>query len=308
MNSNIIHILSELGKNEKLQCEHFKASAYFKAINSIKTLNKEITSINDINGIKGIGKKITLKIQEILETGHLQKYDTENKDELLTTLKLLSSVQGIGPAKAHELAVDHNIKTLEELELKGKHLLTNYQLIGLKYYTELAERIPCEEVKALKLKIKSFLKEMNIKINICGSFRRKMPTCGDIDVLITSKNEHNFDIDRLNVISNLNSILTDELGFGDTKYSGVCQLTPESKHRRIDIRFIPKDSLPFAKLYFTGSDNLNKQMRIEAIKLGLKLNEYGLFNNSGESIPCKNEKEIFQKLNMNYLKPCERNI
>ena len=92
---------------------------------------------------------------------------------------------------------------------------------------------------------------------------------------------------------------------------------------RIDIRLIPKESYPFALLYFTGSKKTNTMMRNQAIKLGFKLNEYSLVktnvplhsdNNFDKSkmtttdIPVyfDSEEMIFECLNLNYIKPEDR--
>jgi DNA polymerase/3'-5' exonuclease PolX len=73
--------------------------------------------------------------------------------------------------------------------------------------------------------------------------------------------------------------------------------------------------VPFAILYFTGSGEFNKNMRIYAQKLGYKLNEYCLEKLDGDSVPTgheskkiylKNEKEIFQFLKLKYVNPSDR--
>ena len=56
---------------------------------------------------------------------------------------------------------------------------------------------------------------------------------------------------------------------------GLCSFN-NGPIRRIDIRYMPISSFYTALIYFTGSKNFNKQMRLYAIKLGYKLNEYGL--------------------------------
>ena len=66
--------------------------------------------------------------------------------------------------------------------------------------------------------------------------------------------------------------------------------------RRIDIRFVNYDSFYSALLYFTGSAELNKQMRQIAKTKNLKLSEYGLFKENGEKIPINNERDIFDIL------------
>lgn len=69
------------------------------------------------------------------------------------------------------------------------------QKIGLKYYEDLSERMPREEVTELLERVKktanSVFKEAKNKLRIeaVGSYRRGKPTCGDIDILITRKDE-----------------------------------------------------------------------------------------------------------------------
>ena len=81
---------------------------------------------------------------------------------------------------------------------------------------------------------------------------------------------------------------------------GFCKYL-ENPPRRIDIRFINYESYPAALLYFTGSSTLNKKMREIAKKKGYKLSEYGLFDKDGKPIKVESERDIFHKLNMEFL-------
>jgi DNA polymerase/3'-5' exonuclease PolX len=78
--------------------------------------------------------------------------------------------------------------------------------------------------------------------------------------------------------------------------------------RRIDIRFVSFENYYSSLLYFTGSADLNRKMRNVAKKKGYKLSEYGLtnINNNSEKIVINSEKDIFDFLNLEYLKPNER--
>jgi DNA polymerase (family 10) len=58
--------------------------------------------------------------------------------------------------------------------------------------------------------------------------------------------------------------------------------------------------------YFTGSKAHNIRMRERAIKMGLKLNEYGLFDSNDKSIAGITEQEIFEKLGLPYIPPVLR--
>jgi DNA polymerase (family X) len=76
-----------------------------------------------------------------------------------------------------------------------------------------------------------------------------------------------------------------------------------------DLRVVGDREFPFALAYFTGSKEHNIVMRQRAIQRGLRLNEYGLFKSKAETrdakllVPCKDEAEIFQKLDLVFVPP-----
>ena len=123
---------------------------------------------------------------------------------------------------------------------------------------------------------------------MCGSYRRKAKTSGDIDIIVT-KDKYNKNI-LSSVIDFLKeqNFLVDDLTYnGDTKYMGICK-NKKGQAIRIDIRFIKKENVPSALLYFTGSGEFNKNMRTYAIKNDYKLNEYGIYKKiDGEFYPKK---------------------
>ena len=55
----------------------------------------------------------------------------------------------------------------------------------------------------------------------------------------------------------------------------------------------------------TGSKLFNINLRKKAKLLGYKLNEYGLYKNNNK-IKINSEKDIFEKLGLNYIKPKNR--
>ena len=67
------------------------------------------------------------------------------------------NIHAVGPKKANEL-VKQGITTIDQLREK-KELLNEKQLIGLKYYEELLERIPREEIVRHEGLLKKFLNE-----------------------------------------------------------------------------------------------------------------------------------------------------
>ena len=229
----------------------------------------------------------------------------------------LQKITGIGPSKAKEL-INKNI-TFDDLINNNNNVLdnlTHHQKLGVKYYYDVLKPIPHEIIQ----EVEKYLNKFDFKFNICGSYRRKKKTSGDIDVLIEKENKSLKEI--IHILTKKKFLVDHLTEDGSTKYMGFCKIK-NSHHMRIDIRLIPKESYPFALLYFTGSKKTNTMMRNQAIKLGFKLNEYSLVktnvplhsdNNFDKSkmtrtdIPVyfDSEEMIFECLNLNYIKPEDR--
>ena len=109
-----------------------------------------------------------------------------------------------------------------------------------------------------------------------GSFRRGATNSGDIDIIVTDKNNDstifNAFIDELTK----KNILIESLSRGDKKSLTIAKL-PNKTPRRVDFMYTPYDEYGFAILYFTGSKIFNTVMRHEALKQGYTMNEHGLY-------------------------------
>merc|ERR1712013_930631 len=90
-------------------------NAYRKAAQALAELDFRIKAGAEAKKLPGVGAKIALKIDEIIETGKLEKLDKIRKDDSSVAINLLTRVAGIGPAKAREL-YDAGIGTIEDLE------------------------------------------------------------------------------------------------------------------------------------------------------------------------------------------------
>ena len=300
MNTQIVKEFNELINNllyNKPPNYSFKVNSFKKTIEIIKNLDFNITNVNQLKDIKGIGKGTLDRINEILNNGKLN----ENKNiKKIDDFKELQTITGIGPSKAKQLiekkftfndVINNNPNVLE--------YLTHHQLIGVKYYNDILKPIPRNIIE----EVEKYLTKFNFKFNICGSYRRKKNTSGDIDILI-EKN----DIKLKTIIDLLvkDKFLLDHLTVcGNTKYMGICKLN-NSQCMRIDIRLVSKESYIYALLYFTGSKKNNTLMRNKAIQAGLKLNEYSLTDKNSKNIQLNSEQEIYEYLNMTYILPENR--
>lgn len=293
--------------------------ALTNAINNIEKYDKDIISGEDLKkNIKGIGEKISKHIDEIIEHGYI--LDLKDKKVEQDSYNEFMNIIGVGNAKAKEW-ISKGIKNLDQLKNEinnGNISITNNINLGLKYYEDLKERIPRDEIINLKKIIDNILKEINSDLifEICGSFRRNESNSGDIDFLITHKNYNSDKVDfkKYNFLKNIltelkeKKIIVDEMTKNSTKkFLGMCKIPGYNKVRRIDILFIDYKSYYSSLLYFTGNKYFNLYIRNKCLENNYSLNEYYLTNlENNEKLYLKNEKELFELLKINYLKPEER--
>ncbi len=309
-------------ESKKKIIDTFRLKSITKVIKQIENLNREIKSSDDLKNIEGIGKNSLKRIDEILKTGKLSEVKiTEETEKYLKFINELEEVFGIGRKKAYELFKNHNIKSIAELKRKYKNKeieLPSNIIKGLTYIDKIKENIPRKDIEVLENILMDTTLEIDSKLFgiVCGSYRRQKKTSNDIDFIIfhgdmkTKKDiEKNKDKNYLEIfISKLKEkkIIIDSLTSESvkTKYMGICNLN--GILRRIDIRYIAFDSYYPAILYFTGSKDLNTKMRHIALTMDYTLNEYGLYDEKNNEIKVNSEKDIFNKLGMEYLSPEKR--
>ncbi|HUJ22218.1 MAG TPA: DNA polymerase/3'-5' exonuclease PolX, partial [Bryobacteraceae bacterium] len=73
---------------------------------------------------------------------------------------------------------------------------------------------------------------------------------------------------------------------------------------QVDVRALPRASYGAAMQYFTGSKEHNVAVRTRAVKMGLKLSEYGLFRAEDEShVAGETEEEVYRALGLAWIPP-----
>ena len=92
------------------------------------------------------------------------------------------------------------------------------------------------------------------------------------------------------------------IAHGDTKSSILTD-----RGLQVDLRVIPKEVWGAAMIYFTGSKAHNIRIREMAVRAGLKLNEYGLFDaKTGELLAAETEEKVYERLGLPYIEPTLR--
>jgi DNA polymerase/3'-5' exonuclease PolX len=307
----IIDNLTIVSKNEVA----YKKKFYNQAIISLNDMTeKEILQRKKFHDIPGIGKKINDKIMEVRSSGaNLAKVDgilNADKDTFD-----LSTLYGIGPKLKEKIEAEHGkIKDIAHLKkLDEEHrFLNDKNKLGLKYYDDMLKRIPRSEMHGHNHFIQEVIsmKHFNIKYDISGSYRRESEDSGDIDILITSSGDNYIDKYK-EFVDYLKSIdyIVDVLAYGDNKFMGLCKLGGSDTFRRIDIIVTKPEQYYFELLYFTGSDDFNKEMRSEALIQGYSLSQYNFTDTKTKefvSNTFNSEKSIFDFLGYKYVIPKNR--
>jgi DNA ligase (NAD+) len=312
LNERYIELMETLGYVMRVRKDAMRARAYANAKDTIAGFAGDITSPEQLKDKKGIGTTIYQKLVDYTATGTLRVLE-ESKDIIAKkrAIDVFANIYGVGEKSAEEL-VDKGITTMEQLEARKAEVLNDKQLIGLKYYNDILQRIPRTEIKEYEKIFKSaFPKNVECsRFEIVGSYRRGMKSSGDIDVIITSSHSNVFKgfIDEL--LSR--KIIVEVLSRGNSKCLVVAKLPGAQYARRVDFLYTTPEEYPFSVLYFTGSKEFNTVMREHALSMKYTLNEHGLSvmenRKKGDRVEhvFVDEQAIFDFLNLEYKKPTER--
>lgn len=312
-NEKIAKTLSQLADLlEFTGANAFRLRAYRNGARVIKELPDSVASMieagEDLTKLDGIGKGVSEKCHELVETGGLQQLD-----EILTTVPKtvldLLNVPKMGPKKAALLFNELGIATLDQLkaaceaekvrELSGFGAKTEAAILeGIAIAAAANERILWASADKIAQRLREHMQGCNRvkQLEFAGSYRRGKETVGDLDMLVDST-------DSTTVMDHFGSFdeITSVIARGDTKMS--VRLENEFQ---VDLRVVPNDSFGAALQYFTGSKDHNVLVRGRAKQMGLKINEWGVYDTSGDEdrwIAGESESDVYETLGLPWFDP-----
>jgi DNA polymerase (family 10) len=288
----------------------FRARAYYRAADTIASLQENVIDIYGRQGVNGlleipaVGKAIASKIEEYLKGGKIQHLE-ELKAKVPIDIDELYGIEGIGPKTIKMFYDKLQIKNLADLEKAA----TEGKLKTLPGFTEKKEqdifkrieffkrgkgRLIIGEVYPLVKQIEKRLQHIaGVKNAVAaGSIRRMKETIGDIDYLVAA-NDPKRVIDFFAKMPEVQEIL----GMGQAKAfvklaSGI----------DADLLVVPEESWGAALQYFTGSKEHSVQLRKIAISKGFRLNEWGVFKGD-KRIAGATEEEVYKTLGLQWIPP-----
>ena len=289
----------------------FKIRAYQRAARTIDQLSfpleQAVRDQADLKKIPGIGKAISEKIQELLQTGQVAAYD-KLLEELPDGVLNLMDIPGIGPKTAMLLSQELGVGTVEELEdaiQAGK--LASLPRMGQKTAENILRNIQSLRSKDTRTPIGEALKVAEETIAAlwekcphidllypAGSLRRWEETIGDIDLVGTAARPEEVG-DALVSLPAVQEVLV----HGPKKASVI--LEPGIQ---VDLRIGEPEAFGAMLQYFTGSQQHNIRLRDYANRMGLSLNEYGITNlETGVVESFADETSFYARLGLPYIPP-----
>lgn len=309
INRDVARIFNEIAELLELKGENpFRIRAYQRAAQNIEVFPNDVATLlpEDVLKIPGIGKDLAMKIREYADTGTIRSWE-ELKAEFPEGILDMMTVPGLGPKTAKLLYDELKISNLEALEKyarEGKlkelpHIKEKTEqniLKGLEKLRKGRERNPIGEVLPLAEEIIEIMKKKAPvkEISVAGSIRRWKETIRDIDILVTSKNP-----DKVMEVFTGLPMVSNVLAKGQTKSSVVLK-----QGIQVDVRVVKDSEYGAALVYFTGSKAHNIKIREIAVRKGMKVSEYGIFDEkTGKSLGGRNEGDIYRILGMDYIEP-----
>ncbi|MER7512389.1 DNA polymerase/3'-5' exonuclease PolX [Streptomyces lavendulae] len=290
----------------------FKARAYEKAARAVGGHPDDVSAL-DAEGLRDIphvGRSVADKVLEYLRTGRMSAVD-EARASVPAGVRELIAVPGLGPRKAMVLYEELGITSVDQLQ----DAIRQERLRDLKGFGERTEESILRGISVLRKAgegrilvsaamdvAEQLVAEMSaipgcVRCTYAGSLRRMKETIGDVDILVAAHRPAPF-MEALVALPG-----TAEVIARGQKKTSVRTATG----LQVDLRVLPPASWGAGLQYFTGSKAHNIRTRALAVRQGLKLSEYGLFDaESGRSIASGTEEAIYTRLGLPWIPPTLR--
>lgn len=316
-NYEIANIFGNIADILEIQGEsRFKYLSYRRASEELAELPRDLQAYLDdgtLRDIPGVGKAISDKITELLETGKMDYYE-KRKAEVPLGVVEIKRINGVGPKKARLFWEELDITSVEALkeageagklaDLAGMGKKSQQKVLeGIDAIARRSDRTPISKARPSAERILDYLMRLPDAQEgiIAGSLRRARTTIGDVDILIASDNPQAI----MDAVVNMDEVAR-ILGHGATKSSVELHTGLQ-----VDVRVLPKQRWGTALQYFTGSQAHNIKIREIAREKGYSLNEDALrpIDDDGNLLDeshyvyCETEAKVYETLGLEWIPP-----
>ena len=286
----------------------FRIRAYQRAAQTLETLSEDVAAVaarGGLTALPGIGRELAARIEEYLATGTMRHVETL-RGELPASFPTLLEVRGLGPKTARALYERLGIGTIEQLEdacrtgaivgVAGVREKTRDNILkGIAAWRAGRTRTPLHVARAIAAQIIEVVRAHGgvDRIEVAGSTRRGRETVKDIDILVTSR-------DAARVMKTFTSLpaAAEVIAEGPTRATILHQAG-----LHVDLRVVEPEAFGAALQYFTGGKDHNVRVRELAVRKGLRLSEYGVFDETGTRIAGETEEDVYAAVGLPWFPP-----
>lgn len=309
-NRTIARCLHEIADILEIKGESsFRIRSYRVAAETVEASGEDLAVRvqrgEDIKHLPGIGTSMEQKVKELVGTGGCS-YHRELLVEVPEGLLELLKLPGLGPRGVNIVWTKLGVRSIADLEtairdgrfrtlpgMKEKKEARILKGIEERRQTQTRFLLPLAADTAARLQ--RMLQEAGAdRVEVAGSLRRQRESIGDLDLIAVGG-----DPETLARTFTTHPDVKEILVGGGAKCSVVLR-----SGLQVDLRFSTAEQLGAAMQYFTGSKTHNVALRERAIRRGLKLNEYGLFEvEGGASRAGVQEQDIYEALGLAWVPP-----
>jgi DNA polymerase (family 10) len=306
---HVAQILEDIGTLLELQGESpFKSRAYYTAARVLTGLSAaefaELVHSGKLQTLKGIGRALADKINELVTTGHSTYYETLKQQVPAGLLDMLA-IPGMGTKKAKAIYDHLGIATVGELEYAcHENRLVDLPGFGRKTQENIRQGIErlkqhrgqylCHEALRLAQQLVDALTACRAasRVALVGSLRRRLEVVDQIELLAATQHAERLqqDLTQLPLVGEV--LASDPVQVRLRLTGGLPVL----------VHLVSEEAFPFALHELTGSQAYVDAMREFARARGYTLSAYGL--TQGEKpVICREEADLFTALGLSVIPP-----
>ncbi|XP_019737486.1 DNA nucleotidylexotransferase isoform X2 [Hippocampus comes] len=334
-----------LAENYKFSDNKSSCLVFSRAASVLKSLPWTVQSIEATQGLPCLREHTKAVMEEILQFGHSFEVERTLSSERYQTLKLFTSVFGVGP-KTAEKWYHRGLRSFRDILAEPSIQLNRMQQSGFLYYGDISRVVTKAEAQALGNIIDEAVRLItsDAVTALTGGFRRGKEYGHDVDFIVTThevgKEEfvlrHIIDCFKKQGIvlycdyqaSTFHMSKLPCQSFEAMDYYAKCFLIlrleasqvdggltcDEGDNRgwravRVDLVSPPMDRYAFALLGWTGSTQFDRDLRRFArFERKMTLDNHTLYDTTkGEFLTARSEEDIFAHLGLEYIEPWQRN-
>ncbi len=310
-NRDIAGVLREIAVfNDLSGGNSFKSRAFEALARTVEKLSESLADLaahDRLSEVKGIGKGTEQVIRELLATGASSEL-AKLKAGFPPGITDLLSLSGMGPKRVKAVYERLGISTVEALEsacrqgriaeLDGFGDKSQANILkAIEFLLTTAGQRLYSEALAIGAELARHCRNSGLfaRADLAGSLRRGKHVFKDIDILLVPAGDGS----EAQIQSFLASLADPDglIGAGPTKVS------IRRTELQVDFRVVPAVSWPAALQHFTGSKEHNTALRSHAKSLGLKMNEYGVYDASGAALALDDEASVYRTVGLAWIPP-----